>query len=421
MKKKLLLIMVILLGLSLTSCDLLNKEATTTEVPIIVETDTLIEVDTVEELQAMEINKSYKLTADIDLTDIDWDPIGTYHDPFLANFDGNGFTISNLTITDDDSLYNGLFGYITGDVFDLTLTNVSIDYKTSFLTYAGAVAGFSTGDITNISVEANISVESDQSNAYVGLLVGYTQASLENITVASDFETNKISNNLASGSVTVLAKNIAFVGGLIGKTFNSEVTDNFVDVVLDVELDEYFGYIGGLIGHHYGGILIGFEDQVEDPNIYISNNVVYSTITASINGEDLTVSGLIGYNQYAYVSDNYVKTDISIEGSGLDTSEIYRSGFIGQNWSSEVVHNVVDFSITNSVDDYAGLHDELVIVAYQQSDKTFEGNKVNDTLAELDISTIAGLDLISNTDLVDADFYRNTMEWEDSQINKIIN
>lgn len=62
--------------------------------------------------------KTIKLTADIDLHDQPWTPIGqTGESQFVGTFDGNGKTIKNLSITEDATIVNsneyyavGLFG-----------------------------------------------------------------------------------------------------------------------------------------------------------------------------------------------------------------------------------------------------------------------------------------------------------------------
>ena len=57
--------------------------------------------------------KTIELTANIDLKNEEWTPIGTNEHPFSGIFDGDNKTISNLTITSTGS-YNGLFGKVVG-------------------------------------------------------------------------------------------------------------------------------------------------------------------------------------------------------------------------------------------------------------------------------------------------------------------
>ena len=52
----------------------------------------------------------YELMNDIDLTGYpNWQPIGSSDGPFKAIFEGNGYTISNLTINRGSSSDVGLF------------------------------------------------------------------------------------------------------------------------------------------------------------------------------------------------------------------------------------------------------------------------------------------------------------------------
>ena len=85
---------------------------------------------------------NWKLMADIDLAaaTLPMKPIGRADARFTGIFDGNGKTISNLTITASSGDYVALFGYVEAEIHDLALTNVKIDAPKS--TYVGALAGW---------------------------------------------------------------------------------------------------------------------------------------------------------------------------------------------------------------------------------------------------------------------------------------
>ncbi len=78
-------------------------------------------IETAEQLNGISsyLAASYKLTADINLSDYNWLPIGAYMNGFNGNLDGNGFKIKNLTLdTPADDLvglfrYTGLQSFIT--------------------------------------------------------------------------------------------------------------------------------------------------------------------------------------------------------------------------------------------------------------------------------------------------------------------
>lgn len=73
-----------------------------------------------------------------------WLPIGTESSPFQGTFNGNGHTISNLTINRPSTDYIGLFGYCTSglSIENLILTDCSITGKY----YVGGIVGYMDRD-----------------------------------------------------------------------------------------------------------------------------------------------------------------------------------------------------------------------------------------------------------------------------------
>ena len=111
------------------------------------------------------------LTADIDLSGIDWTPIGIdYNHLYTGTFNGGGHTITGLTVTGSNE-YTGLFGRIGsgGKVMNVKLEGVQIesDNETSAV---GGVAGWSYGTLENCSVSG--SVIGRGKNSIVGGVVG---------------------------------------------------------------------------------------------------------------------------------------------------------------------------------------------------------------------------------------------------------
>ena len=119
------------------------------------------------------VNEEWKLdinitlTNNIDLTGIDWTPIGKDDNKaYTGTFDGNGKTITGLTVTRSNR-YTGLFGFIKGTVKNVVLTEVNITSGT----FVGGVAGWSFGgNIENCSVSGSVS---GSSGSDVGGVVGY--------------------------------------------------------------------------------------------------------------------------------------------------------------------------------------------------------------------------------------------------------
>lgn len=75
----------------------------------------------------LDLDKDYMLQYDIDLTDIEWIPIGTIEEPFTGSFNGNGCEIKGLTMKDSDAEVIGLFGYTDGaKIYNITLRDYDI-------------------------------------------------------------------------------------------------------------------------------------------------------------------------------------------------------------------------------------------------------------------------------------------------------
>ena len=70
----------------------------------------------------------FALTADLDMTGVDWTPIGNMTDMenyttlFLGTFDGQGHTVSNLTYENDQFIIGaGLFGISVGEIKNVNI------------------------------------------------------------------------------------------------------------------------------------------------------------------------------------------------------------------------------------------------------------------------------------------------------------
>ena len=402
--KKLLLIL--FLSIVLVGCNFTPE--TTTEEPVIIDTENYLEITTIEELKNIEMNKSYILMNDLDLTGEEWVPLGTYREPFLGNFDGNDMTISNLTITIDNQ-YNGLFGYVNGQVSDLKIIDFSIDYEAKLLSFAGGLAGALSGQANNVEVIGNINIENTRSNTYVGLLVGMSEK-IDESTAIANFVPVFIANNQADGNITVTGDRMVFAGGLIGKSFNSRVYDNLSSSTITVSANNSSAAVGGLIGHNYSGLSSGYEAERIALNIAVYNNIAESTINSSATGYTLYTGGLIGYNYYGYLYDNFAVTNITASGK-----ENCVGLMIGEDWHSDIknvvvvgeINEVVQEDMTNHFNAFVGR--SFGISSVETSFWNNETNQFGETEG-----------YVEKADLLSSAWYINTLEWEATFIYKFI-
>ena len=227
-------------------------------------------------------NACFVLTADIDLGNHDWTPIGNFfsdalfggtdYSVFAGNLDGKGHTVSNISIGTEsaplESDVFGLFGVTGGKLSNLNLDGVTI-YGTAknvsgyVIGLAGALSGSASGPVENCHV-ANLSMtmstpDSGMAAAYwIGGLVG----ALDGQYIDECSVSGKITEKSGKGSI----------GGLIGELGRAaKITYSHADVALNVKPDYYGGAnVGGLIGKGNGE---------KDPETVISNCYATGNVT----------------------------------------------------------------------------------------------------------------------------------------------
>ncbi|MBE6553932.1 MAG: hypothetical protein E7666_06270, partial [Ruminococcaceae bacterium] len=158
-----------------------------------------------------------KLTADIDLSEHGWMPIGMGStNVFKGSFDGAGHTISGLSIESSEMTYAGLFGYVEGG----TIKNVGVGGEfllklTSGNAYVGGLVGYASGSIAIENCYSTCNVSGEGVNSYTGGLVGGSDSSGK-ITITNSYNT---------GNVSATGKTNSNAGGLVGTTTSATITN----------------------------------------------------------------------------------------------------------------------------------------------------------------------------------------------------
>ena len=114
-----------------------------------------VEISSAEELIALangDLAGSYIQTADIDLTDQAYSPIGTLSAPFTGTYDGNGYQIDGLKI-ESDRQYQGLFGVNNGTIRNVVLGGNCYVEGSAFV---GGIAGRNNGIIEDCICDAKV-------------------------------------------------------------------------------------------------------------------------------------------------------------------------------------------------------------------------------------------------------------------------
>ena len=153
--------------------------------------------------------KTIKLMNDIDLSGIEWAPIGTTTNPFNMTFDGNNKTIKNLKVNGTSQV--GLFG----NVFVGTIKNVVVDgADVDGNHHVGVIAGFAYGEIKNCTVK-NATVDcvnpvGGEDGDKAGAIVGYLGEDAKVTTCTA------VNCQISAGRDA---------GQLVGATQNNDTTD----------------------------------------------------------------------------------------------------------------------------------------------------------------------------------------------------
>ncbi|WP_050696667.1 autotransporter outer membrane beta-barrel domain-containing protein [Anaeromassilibacillus senegalensis] len=197
-----------------------------------------IYITTPEELNAIRngLNKYYKLSNDIDLSGYaNWTPIGgvVYASSwFKGGFDGNGYKITNLTISraaDSTQPYTGLFGTVydstgKGEVKlrNVVVENANITVTTNGTNYhAGIVAGFMYGaSAENCHTSGTINTKGPGAGGVIGATLS---------TRYSSYNGGHISQCSSSANITASA---GPAGGVVGNV-NIPVSECFFTGSLD--------------------------------------------------------------------------------------------------------------------------------------------------------------------------------------------
>lgn len=209
----------------------------------------------------------FKLAKDISMPG-NWTPIGTDINPFKGVFDGGGNTLKDLIIGGGKKSYQGLFGYNTGHIKNLTVSGSVYDAGD----YVGGIVGFNAGNLENLTVVGRVY----DSGNYVGGIVGFNTGNLKNLTVTgSVYGTGNLGR--------IVGKN--YVGGIVG--YNTGDLENLT-------------VTGSVYGANDVGGIVGKNEDANLKNVKVIGGI-YGTeqrvggIVGLITGKpsDLTVTGSV--------------------------------------------------------------------------------------------------------------------------------
>lgn len=229
------------------------------------------------------------LSADINMAGKEWTRIGTdENNSYNGTFDGNGKTITGLTVNQSEKNYAGLFGCLGSDgkVQNLTLENVHI----SGVFYVGSVVGTNFGTVSGCTASGNIT----GTESCIGGVVGQNKGTVTGCTVSGNISSNQYTGGVvgenfgtvsacyhATGDVT---GNINYVGGVVGWNYYGTVTACFH---VNGNVTATYNWVGSVAGFNggVGSVTACYWNDSPDPGIGYDNGSGQAT---KVDGTDVT-------------------------------------------------------------------------------------------------------------------------------------
>ena len=286
-------------------------------------------VSTYEDLLTMnEGFNYYELTNDIDLAGMEW-----YGNEFMGVFNGNGYSIKNMSVVGSlkNANYNlGLFSTASGFISNVNIENAmyivdfDADIDGDFSVFCGAIAGRNTGTdvlvIQNCTVDENSifnvsSREGMSGHVYVGGIIGLLEsyssfAGISNSGIYDCTNRGSVSGGYRTGGIAGVAiANIdgcenhgdvtgyEKVGGIAGNcSSNISNSTNYGNVSFEAQLHMGTCFVGGISAD--GG---NIKECTNNGNIIVCDPLVYvwaggisaqpTSVKNSINNGDINIRG----------------------------------------------------------------------------------------------------------------------------------
>lgn len=330
-------------------------------------------------------------TADIDLGGIDnWKPIGTQYPgdprPFLGIYNGNGYTISHLKISNmQDEFAVGLFGRTDGDALltGIHLRDVEISMRNKGYT-VGTLVGISRGASTVSLCSAQGKINTSDINPTVGGLVGLNEGTITRCRTDVEITVDRVNLggvHLTAGAGGIVGINeysgllfachaignitmkgnasngnpIMRAGGIAGRNainYNLNSTIHCCIAEGDVSVTSESAYIdiyaGGLVGYNYGG---------DVKSCYARGTAIANTVEASTGK---TMAGaIVGFVEFTW--NNNVQSCYGAGVGGQGTSNC-----TGNTYNTSPGEGDIYRIITNSISTHGTItgYDPDVTPAY---------------------------------------------------------
>ncbi len=320
MKKFISILILILISLSLYSCAFFKEK--------------YVEVRTAEELKASSnSNDNVKLMSDIDFENESIEAIS------LENFDGQGFTIRNCSITTKNYSDSASFFRIgSRNIKNVNFENITVignNVISAAIVSVGGSSNIENVHIINCSVQCGQTVGGSGlgktvQRSYVGGVYGGFYPMSSKSGGAKDEKcsiSNCSVNNISITLNGISGKHLQdiYAGGIAG--YCKEVTNCYVEnstITVNSATTHSAPYVGGVVGESEGSIKNSFSKNntlIASAKYYSENAFGYYATSTSYIGGLVASSCSDGNIEFCYSEDNQIVAE--------STGDIFAGGLIG--------------------------------------------------------------------------------------------
>lgn len=206
-----------------------------------------------------------KLLADIDMSQFGWVPIGHLSLGYTGTFDGNGHTVTGISsLLFGDYMNYGFFGRLNGGtVKDLFVKDAvyALEYKDGLI--IGGLAGEIAGNTVVENSEVSCSITALHPNTIMGGVIGRQSAgTVHSVIGIADMtgylmgglvgeNSGKLYNSFSNVKFTPHEGSTAYMGGLVGKNYESGEVENCYSRIRPTVPTSRFG---SLVGDNEGSV-----------------------------------------------------------------------------------------------------------------------------------------------------------------------
>ena len=206
--------------------------------------------------------------------------------PFAGVYDGDGYSISNLTVTEGSVA--AFIVQLKGTIRNLVLLNIDFVLGGAEV-YAGAAAAFlyEGASIENVVASGTIVMTEGSGSGYIGGIVAAQKGGSVNLAVSMV-------------SIAVEGASEALVGGVIARAESASSVRDVLSVSV-ITASYAKGFVGGAIGYVDGSAVTGRGIYDVVGNVYVNGSLLGKTIGQNDSAGNLTdiatkqYSEVIGY------------------------------------------------------------------------------------------------------------------------------